>query len=106
MMSLKDNTSTLHAKTRRELVNNWFDKHPRPWEIDCHWFSFNDDNQNEYNIYVYFAENLFDWYQIRVKCRKASIAEYLNRLLYKTTSQMGIEQIWINKELFLLRSSF
>lgn len=103
-MSLKDNISTLPAKIRREIVNEWFDSHPEPWNVDCHWFDLNCKGKI-YQVYVYFADNVFDWYQIRIQCKRATAAEYLNRLFFKTTSQMGIEQILINKELFLLRKS-
>lgn len=103
-MSLKDNISTLPAKIRREIVNDWFESHPEPWNIDCQWFDI-QANGTHYQVYVYFAAGTFDWYQIRIRCRRATTAQYLNRRFESLCSQMGIEQIRINKELFLLRKS-
>ncbi len=100
---MSENTEYLQqrAQIARETINEWFDKHPKPWEIDCHLFMF--DNLE---IEIYFADQVFDWYQIRIKCQTAQRANYLNKLLYKTTCQMGIDLVWKNKELFLLRFGF
>ena len=105
MMSEDHNQLKLQAQMTREKINEWFDRHPKPWEIDAHWFTMEIDG-NYTEIHVYFCENVFDYFQIRIRCKTAKRAEYLNRLLYKTTSQMGIEQLLLNKELFLLRSFF
>lgn len=86
----------------RNYVEDWFDKHPEPWNIDCHWF--NDlEFLNIQNIYVYFADMVHDTWLIKIVCENARRSLYLEKLLYKTTCQMGITLLRSNRELFLLK---
>lgn len=94
-----------HTTRLRDEVNNWFDKHPEPYNIDCHSFRGTKGSGIK-KVNVYFADKIHDCYQVRIECNSAKTAEFLNRLYYKTTCQMGITQILINKELFFLRSFF
>lgn len=88
----------------RQRIESWFDEHPIPWEIDCHWFSVDAKQIKE--VKVYFCDTWRKDFMIKITCKNAHRAEYLSRLFYKTTSQMDIEQILIYKDLFLLRRSF
>lgn len=88
---------------KRERIEAWFDEHPIPYEIDAHFFTI--DYSQIKDVKVFFCDGLEDDFLIKIRCYNAQRAEYLSKLLYKTTSQMGIEQILIFKELFLLRRS-
>ncbi len=83
-----------------EYVHNWFDEHPEPYNIDCHWFEPIETEQIQ-SVHVYFADQIFNNFMIKITCKNARKAEWLSRLLYKTTCQMGITQILKYKELFL-----
>lgn len=86
----------------RNYVEDWFDKHPEPWNLDCHWF--NDLKfLNIKDVYVYFADMVFDTYLIKIVCENARRSIFLEKLLFKTTSQMGITLLRKNAELFLLK---
>lgn len=93
-----------HYTRLRDEVNEWFDKHPEPYNIDCHTFMTKINGIKEGSIY--FAAGVTDCYQIRIQCNTAHRAEALNRLFYQTSRQLGVKQILINKELFFLRSFF
>jgi hypothetical protein len=88
--------------SNRAKIGDWFDEHQVPFEIDAHQFSGETFLQIK-SIKVYFAEHICDDFLIKITCENARRAEYLSRLLYKTTSQMCIEQVLIFKDLFLLR---
>lgn len=81
-----------------DYVEAWFDHHPEPQNIDTHWFTF----QNM-NIHVYFADQVFDTWCIKITHKSAFDALKLSKLLYKTTCQMDIQQVLINNKLFLLK---
>ncbi len=79
-------------------VESWFDNHPEPWNIDMHIYQF-DNNKIEVN--VYFADQVFDTWMIKISCNTARRASEISKLFYKTTCQMNITQILNNKDLFL-----
>jgi hypothetical protein len=82
-------------------IEDWFDHHPEPWNIDCH--SFDVNYKNIKNVEVYFADQVFNTWLIKISCENARRAEFLSRLFYKTTCQMNITQILIGKKLFLFQ---
>ena len=83
---------------KMEYVEAWFDNHPEPWNIDCHLFSL-----GKTEIEIFFADQVFDTWMIKITCSNARRAVYYSKLLYKTTCQMDITQIQINKKLFLFK---
>lgn len=87
-----------HFETIRlmDYVEAWFDNHPSPEEIDMHQFNFGTTEVN-----VYFADMIHNNFMIKISCNSANKAVNLSKLFYKTTCQMGIEQILINNKLFL-----
>lgn len=82
-----------------EYVYAWFENHPNPEEIDCHSFSLFGDHKVE----VYFADQVFDCWAVKITCKTARRAVYLSQLFYKTTCQMDIDQILIGNKLFFLK---
>lgn len=89
----------IESARKMDYVEDWFDQHPEPWNIDCHWFTVDEKGIKE--IHVYFADMIYNCWMIKISCNNARKAVYLSKLLYKTTCQMGITQILINKKLFL-----
>lgn len=87
--------------SNRSKVEAWFDEHAMPEEINCHWFT--ESFTQVKDIKVYFCEHQFDDWMIKITCANAQKSLWLSKVLSKTTRQMGIEQILIFKELFLLR---
>ncbi len=79
-----------------EYVYAWFDNHPEPWNIDAHLFEIDGTK-----IKVYFADLIHNTWLVKITCKTAAAALMMKKLLYKTTSQMGIVQILKYKELFL-----
>lgn len=99
---MKENLETYGLyDSNRMKVEEWFDEHAMPEEINCHWFTENFTQVKD--IKVYFCEHQFDDFMIKITCANAQKALWLSKLLYKTTRQMGIEQVLMYKELFLLR---
>jgi len=86
--------------TQQNYIEAWFDNHPEPWNIDCHSF---DEVFGEYNVEVFFADQVFNTWMIKISCRNARRAVHLSKLFYKTTCQMDITQILIGKKLFLFQ---
>jgi hypothetical protein len=89
----------IYIANRREYIWDWFDNHPEPENIDCHWFEINRSQIKD--VKVYFADQVFDSWLVKITCKNARRAAFLSQLFYKTTCQMGITQILINKKLFL-----
>ena len=83
-----------------DYVEAWFDFHPEPWNIDTHWFTFEKYNAD---VHVYFADQVFDTWLVKITCKSAEAALQLKKLLYKTTCQMDISLVLINNKLFLLK---
>ncbi len=77
-------------------VEAWFDNHPEPYNIDMHIFEFDDKI-----IEVYFADQVFNTWMVKITCKTAISALILAKLLYKTTCQMDIQQVLKNNKLFL-----
>lgn len=90
--------SFFEADDPQAYVEAWFDNHPEPYNIDCHEF-----NLGNTKIEVFFADQVFDTWMIKLSCNNARRALYLSKLFYKTTSQMDITQILIFKTLFLFK---
>lgn len=90
-----------YRNAKREQIEAWFDNHPEPWNIDMSTFE-----ENGKLIQIFFCDTYHDNFLIKIKCNNAQLALTLSKKLYFTTSQMGIEQILINRELFLLRTRF
>jgi hypothetical protein len=83
-----------------DYVEAWFDNHPEPENIDCHSFSFIEIKDTKVDIF--FADQIHNTFMIKITSKTAKRSLYLSKLLYKTTCQMGIDQILINNKLFLL----
>jgi len=50
-----NNLNERFMKTNMNYVEDWFDKHPEPYNIDCHLFEINGNE-----IKVYFADMVHD----------------------------------------------
>jgi len=79
-------------------VEAWFDNHPEPYNIDCHSFRL-----GKVKIEVFFANQVFDTWLVKISCINAKQALHLSKLFGKTASQMDVTQILIYKELFLFK---
>ncbi len=77
-------------------VEAWFDNHPEPFNIDMHLFEFDDKT-----IEVYFADMIYNTWMVKITCKTAAATVMLSKILYKTTCQIGIDQVLKNKILFL-----
>ncbi len=77
-------------------VEDWFDKHPEPYNIDMHLFEINGNT-----IEVFFADMIHDTWLVKITCKTAAAAVMLSNVLYKTASQMGIDMVQKNNKLFL-----
>ncbi len=91
-----NNLNDRFMKLNMKYVEDWFDKHPEPWNIDAHLFEINGSK-----IKVYFADMVHDTWLVKITCKTAYDAVTLSQLLYKTTCQMGIDQVLKNNELFV-----
>ncbi len=91
-----NNLNKRFIKEGTNYVEDWFDKHPEPYNIDCHLFEINGNE-----IKVYFADMIHDTWLVKITCKTAASAVMLSKVLYKTTCQMGIDQVLKNRELFL-----
>ncbi len=89
-------TMTKYPNTEMNYVEAWFDNHPEPYNIDMHLFEIGDKI-----IEVYFADQVFNTWMIKITCKTATAAVKLHKLLYKTTCQMDIHQYLKNRKLFL-----
>jgi hypothetical protein len=83
-----------------DYIEAWFDNHPEPWNIDMHQFELGD-----LNVEIFFADLVYNTWMIKITCENARRAFYYSQLFYKTTSQMDITQILINKRLFLFQDN-
>lgn len=83
-----------------DYIEAWFDHHPEPENIDCHNF---DGVWKDHKVEIYFADLVYNTWLIKITCNSARRAVFLSKLFYKTTSQMDITQILINKNLFLFQ---
>lgn len=90
--------SFFESGSKQEYVEAWFDNHPEPWNIDCHEF-----NSGNTKIEVFFADQVFNTWMIKLSCQNARRALFFSKLFYKTTCQMDVTQILINKTLFLFK---
>lgn len=81
-----------------DYVEAWFDNHPEPENIDTHKFDL-----GELEVDIFFADQVFNNWMIKITCNNARRAFYYSQLFYKTTSQMDITQILIGKKLFLFQ---
>jgi len=79
-------------------VEAWFDNHPEPWNIDMHQFELGD-----LEVEIFFADMVYNNYLVKITCKTARRAANYSQLFYKTTSQMDITQILINRKLFLFK---
>lgn len=93
--------SFFDVESPQGYVEAWFDNHPEPWNIDCHAFDINSSSIE--NIEVYFADMVYNTWLIKINCNNMRRSLTLSKLLYKTTSQMDITQILIEKKLFLFQ---
>jgi len=83
---------------KMNYVEAWFDNHPEPQNIDCHVF-----HQGDTELSIYFADQVFNTWMIKISCKTARRALFYSKLVYKTTCQMDITQILINNKLFLFK---
>ena len=81
-----------------DYIESWFDHHPEPGNIDMHQFELGD-----LQVEIYFADLVYSTWMIKITCNTARRAFHYSKLFYKTTSQMDITQILINKNLFLFQ---
>jgi hypothetical protein len=92
------------SDTRRLKIEEWFDNHPYPWNIDC--IEFNPRTGPIKSIKFYCAEEFQDDFLIKIVCDNATYAANLSKETIKLAEIFGLEKILINKSLFLLRRSF
>jgi len=90
--------SFFETESPQAYIESWFDHHPEPWNIDCHTFNLGD-----MEVEVFFADQVFNTWMIKITCSNARRALHYSKLFYKTTCQMDITQILIGKKLFLFQ---
>jgi hypothetical protein len=90
--------SFFETESPQAYVEAWFDNHPEPWNIDGKTYHFGD-----HEIEVFFADQVFNCWMIKITCNNSRRATYLSQLFYKMTCQMDITQILIGKKLFLFQ---
>lgn len=88
------------SDTRRFKIESWFDEHPMPYDIDILTLKY-----SMMNIEIFYCDGLEDDFMVKITCNNARLAVTLSKTLMLLTSSIGIEQILINKKLFLLRRS-
>lgn len=92
--------SFFEEDSKQGYIEAWFDNHPEPWNIDCHSF---DGVWKDHDVEIFFADQVFNTWMIKITCNNARRATFLSKLFYKTTCQMDITQILIGKKLFLFQ---
>ncbi len=92
--------SFFEEDSKQAYIEAWFDNHPEPWNIDMHSF---DEIWKDHDVEVFFADQVYDCWMIKITTRNCRRATWLSKLLHKTTSQMDITQILIGKKLFLFK---
>jgi len=92
--------SFFENESPQAYVEAWFDNHPEPYNIDMHSFAGLSDTEE---FEIFFADQVFNTWMIKITCENARRAAYLSKLFYKTTCQMDITQVLIGKKLFLFQ---
>ncbi len=85
----------------RQKIEDWFDKHPIPWDVEIFTFSF-----GSYKIEIFTADSFKDDYLIKIICNNARRAITLSNEIQTLCESMGIDRVVKNNKLFLLRRSF
>jgi hypothetical protein len=86
---------------KRERIEDWFDKHPIPWDIIMYTYEF-----GSYKIEIFTADSFRDDYLIKIICNNARRSISLSAELKPLCDSAGIERVIINRKLFLFRRSF
>lgn len=88
------------SDTRLNKIESWFDEHPTPFDIDCITIE-----REMFKFEIFYCSGLEDDFMIKITCNNARLAVTLSKQLTLLTSNIGVEQLLKNKQLFLLRRS-